>query len=415
MNIWQRTKLAWGVIRNKYSEVSSGDFSKWFRGGRSIFRWSGSGGKLANNETIFAAVSRLSNSIATLPLKLYKDFKPVETDTSDKIANAPNHNMTSFDFIRVLETHRNVHGNGYALKMLDKNYQLQQLVVLDPARVEPVLEAETGELWYEIDGDKGRYYVHNLAIIHVKHIHTIQNGYKGISPIDVLKNTIDFDREVRQFSLSQMEGAIHASFILRYAANVSDDKKAKVIQDFKNFYKDNGGVLFQEQGIEITPIERKFIDTKVFEVEKITRSRVATVFNMPVSMLGETDGDSYSSMEHMSLEFVTYTLLAIVRQYEQEFNRKLLTPQERRSGLYYKFNVGALLRADTATQMEAFFKAIRSGIYKPNEVRAMLEYPPEPGGEKLYISGDLYPIDTPIEQRKGGSGSLPSEGGDNKR
>jgi hypothetical protein len=29
------------------------------------------------------------------------------------------------------------------------------------------------------------------------------------------------------------------------------------------------------------------------------------------------------------------------------------------------------------------------------------ELPPEDGREKLYISGDLYPIDTPVEQRKG--------------
>lgn len=400
MNLWKRTKIAWNVFRNKYGDMTGGDFSRWFRGGRSIFNW-GSSGKLASNETIFAAVSRLSNSMATLPLKLYKEFKPLETVASDKIANAPNNNMTSFDFIRILETHRNVHGNGYALKMYDVRHQLEQLVILDPTCVNPIIEADSGELWYEVDGEKGRYYIHNLDMIHVKHIHTIQNGYKGISPIDVLKNTIDFDREVRQFSLSQMEGAIHASFLLKYAAHIDRTKKEEVIANFKDFYKDNGGVLIQESGVEIVPIERKFIDTKVFEVEKITRSRVATVFNMPVSMLGETDGASYSSMEHMSLEFVTYTLLAIVRQYEQEFNRKLLTTQERRNGLYFKFNVGALLRADTATQMEAFFKAIRSGIYKPNEVRAMLEQPPEPGGDKLYISGDLYPIDTPIDQRKG--------------
>lgn len=400
MNIWQRTKAAWKMVRNKYDGVTSGDFTRWFRGGRSVFQW-GSSGKLASNETIFAALSRLSNSMATLPLKLYKEFRPFETDEGDKISNAPNNNMTSFDFIRILETHRNVHGNGYALKMYNRMHQLDQLVVLDPSRVEPIIEADSGELWYEVEGDKGRYYVHNLDIIHVKHIHTFQNGYKGISPIDVLINTIDFDREVRQFSLSQMEGAIHASFILKYAAHISKEKKAEVIANFKDFYKDNGGVLIQESGIDIEPITRNFIDTKVFEVEKITRSRVASVLNMPVSMLGETDGASYSSMEQMSLEYVTYTLLAIVRQYEQEFNRKLLTTQERRAGLYYKFNVGALLRGDTQTRGDFYFKMIRSGGMTPNEARAFEDHPPMPGGEKLYISGDLYPIETPVEQRKG--------------
>ncbi|BAU27625.1 HK97 family phage portal protein [Aneurinibacillus soli] len=399
MNLWQRTKMAWKVIRNKATQVDE-NFSKWFRGGRSIFL-SGNNSKLASNETIFAAVSRLSNSMATLPLKFFKEFSPVYTELSDLISNSPNNNMTSFDFIRILETHRNVHGNGYALKMYGRHYSVTSLVILDPTCVEPVVEQETGELWYEINGEKGRYYVHNLDMIHIKHIHTTQNGYKGISPIDVLRNTIDFDREVREFSLSQMEGGIHASFILKYAAHIGKEKKAEILENFKSFYKDNGGVLIQESGVEIDPITRNFIDTKVFEVEKITRTRVATVFNMPVSMLGETDGASYSSMEQMSLEFVTYTLLPIVRQYEQEFNRKLLTPQERQRGLYFKFNLSALLRGDTSTRGEFYFKMVRSGVFKPNEIRAWEELPPEVGGEKLYISGDLYPIDTPPSERKG--------------
>ncbi|WP_258365608.1 phage portal protein [Aneurinibacillus soli] len=387
------------MIRNKATQVDE-NFSKWFRGGRSIFL-SGNNSKLASNETIFAAVSRLSNSMATLPLKFFKEFSPVYTELSDLISNSPNNNMTSFDFIRILETHRNVHGNGYALKMYGRHYSVTSLVILDPTCVEPVVEQETGELWYEINGEKGRYYVHNLDMIHIKHIHTTQNGYKGISPIDVLRNTIDFDREVREFSLSQMEGGIHASFILKYAAHIGKEKKAEILENFKSFYKDNGGVLIQESGVEIDPITRNFIDTKVFEVEKITRTRVATVFNMPVSMLGETDGASYSSMEQMSLEFVTYTLLPIVRQYEQEFNRKLLTPQERQRGLYFKFNLSALLRGDTSTRGEFYFKMVRSGVFKPNEIRAWEELPPEVGGEKLYISGDLYPIDTPPSERKG--------------
>ncbi|URN94565.1 MAG: phage portal protein [Candidatus Pristimantibacillus lignocellulolyticus] len=400
MKLGQRLKVAWGVISNKYQQTTSGDFSKWFSGGKSRFLWR-AGGKLASNETIFAAISRLSNSVATMPVKLYKEFEPIYSHpVADKVANSPNNNMTSFDWIRTLEVHRNTYGNGYAIKIYGARYQLEQIAVLDPTRVEPIVEASTGELWYQVLGDKGTYYVHNLDMVHVKHIHTSQNGYKGISPIDVLSNTIEFDKQVRRFSLESMEGSINASFILKYDTHLSEDKKTEIINNFRQFYQDNGGVLIQESGTTITPIERDFLDTKVFEVEKITRSRVATVFNMPSSMLGETDGASYSSQEQMSLEYVTYTLLPIIRHYEQEFNRKLITMQERQSGLYFKFNVGAFLRGDQKTRGEFYFKGIRSAWFKPNEVRAYEELPPEPGGNQLYISGDLYPLNTPVSERK---------------
>jgi len=390
LGIWKRVK---NVFRGEQRDAYSGtgyDFIKWFNPAN-IFAGR-VGNTLATNETIFSAVSRLSNAMASLPVKLYENYKPVRTHMSDLVENSPNQNMTSFDFIRTLETHRNTSGNGYALKMYDNNYQVSSFAVLDPSKVQEVIEKETLDLWYEVTTNKGKYLVHNMDMIHVKHIQT--NGYRGINPLDVLKNTTTFDSSVRQFSLDQMDTAIKASFLLKMATNLSKDKKAEILANFKEFYKENGGVIIQELGTEINAIERKFIDTKVFEVEKITRSRVATVYNMPVHMLGETGG-GYSSMEQLAIEFVQGTMVPIVRQYEQEFNRKLLTTAERLRGLSYKFNVNALLRGDIKTRAEFYFKGVRSAWFKPNEVRAFEELPPVPGGDKLYISGDLHPIDEP--------------------
>src|SRR5690606_13334629 len=136
---------------------------------------------------------------------------------------------------------------------------------------------------------------------------------------------------VREFSLKEMESA-PMSFILKYSANLDSGKRQAVIDDFKRFYRDNGGVLFQENGVEIQNIERKYVAADTFVTERITRSRVANVFNMPTTMLNDTEGQSYSSNEQLMRMFVDLTLMPIVRQYEQEFNRKLLTPSERTSG-----------------------------------------------------------------------------------
>jgi len=322
------------------------------------------------------------------------------------VANEPNPNMTSFDFIRTLETHRNTHGKAYAIKEYDDRFQVRALWILDPTKVTPVIEQATQELWYEIQGDRGRYYVHNSDIIHVKHIHA--EGYEGISPLKVLQNTMKFDAEVRQFSLDTMDGAIKASFILRLQTHLSEEKKRQALENFRQFYRENGGVLMQEPGTTIEPIKREFMDTKVFEAERITVRRVATVFNLPVHMLGETEGMSYSSNEQRMLEFLTLTLAPIVRQYEQEFNRKLLTPRQRRMGYTFKFNVNALLRGDIKTRADFYFKGIRSALFTPNEVRAWEELPPIPGGDRLFVSRDLSPIgERPAQQNPG-----ESEGGE---
>lgn len=386
--------IAGTTLKNAKASTSLYDrFRTWFEPYNIFTRRSSY--TLATNETIFAAVSRLSNSMGALPLKLLQNFKPVDDHwAADLMIHEPNPNMNSFDFIRTMEALRNTEGNSYAIKEYDRYFMPKALWVLDPGRVREVIEKKSKELWYEIRGDNGTYYAHNSEVIHVKHVHGF--GYRGISPVDVLRNTVDFDAKVKEFSLDQIDHAVTASFILEMATHVGEKKKREVLESFERFYKDNGGVLIQEMGTKITELEKKaFIDTKLFEVERITRTRVASVYNMPAHMLGETEGVNYASMEQMALEYVQGTLVPIATQYEKEFNRKLLTREERRRGLYFKFNVNALLRGDMKTRGEFYFKGVRSMLFKPNEIRAWEDLPPEEGGDKLYRSGDLYPIDQP--------------------
>jgi HK97 family phage portal protein len=355
--------------------------------------------KLASSETVFAVVSKLSGSMASLPVGLFDaEYRRQWTGIARLLAYGPNKNMHRHLFIRTLEAMRNTAGNGYALKEYGPTYQLKGLRILDPEKVEPMIDRDTHELWYRVDGDAGRYYVHNLDMIHVSHTFA-DTGYKGISPLDVLTKTLDFDTKVKEFSLEQIEGSVHASFILKLgtmldtgldtAGNVKEDSKLKSALDaFKNFYINNGGVLIEHSGMTITPIEQKFaVDTKVFDVEKITRKRVAEVFGMP-----DPDATGYNSREQEALKYVQDTIVPIVTQYEAEFDRKLLTPDDRDRGLHFKFNITALLRGDMASRMDFYFKGVRTGLFKPNECRAWEELPPEDGGDELYMSRDISPI-----------------------
>ncbi|MHA2916637.1 phage portal protein [Bacillus cereus] len=372
------------------------DFSSWL--GRTF--WGVDNSKLANNETIFSVVSRLSNIIASLPIKMYKNYDLENNSTSDVLLNGPNQNMTSFDLIRNMETARNENGNTYALIERDIRGQVSRISPLISTYVEPVLEQESKELWYQVIGDGGTYYFHNLDVLHLKHIVSSQ-GLKGINPIKVLTNTIDFDKAIREFSLKEMQSAPN-SFIVTYGANIDKDKRKEVIEDFKRFYQDNGGILFQEPGVTIDQLERKYIAADTFTSERITRSRVANVFNVPVTFLNDNEGQSYGSNEQLMQQFVQLTLMPIIRQYEQEFNRKLLTPAERKAGFYFKFNVGALLRGDTTARNTLYHGGLRDGWLTRNDVRRWEDLPPIPGkADELWISGDMYPLDMDPSERKG--------------
>ena len=381
------------------------NFSNWI--GRTF--WGIENGQLATNETIFSVISRLANTLSALPIKLHQNYDVIQNDASDVLINEPNQNMSSFDLLNSLEVSRNETGNGYAVILRDVRMRPSEILPLDPSCVTEFIDRYDGSLWYEVRGESKNMYVHNTDMLHVKHIRG-PSRWRGLSPLKVLANTIKYDKAVQEFSLSEMEKK--ESFILKYAANLDKDKRDAVIADFRRFYQENGGILLQEPGVEITEMKKQYFASDTLASERITRSRVANVFNVPVSFLNDVEGGTVASNEQLMIQFVNMTLLPIVRQYEHEFNRKLLTKTDRTQGMYFKFNLGGLLRGDTAARTQFYQAMLRSGAMKPDEVRMYEDLAPMGGmANVLWISGDLYPQEMDPTLRKSSATSSIVEGG----
>lgn len=370
------------------------NFSSWF--GRVFFGIENN--TLETNENIFSVVSRLANSVSSLPFKLYQKYDPQTNSFTEKLMNFPNPNYSLDEIFRILEVARNTNGNGYALIMRDIRMKVEMLVPINPSHCEPVMDIENHELWYRVTNQGKSYFIHNSDMIHVKHI--AGNGnYKGISPIGVLKNSNDFDKAVREFSLKEMQN-VRDSFILKYEQNVDPEKRQAIIDDFRRFYEDNGGILFQEAGTSIEYLDRKFIPSEIQITEEITRDRIANVYNVPAIFLNASS-DSFSSNEQLMQLFVNLTLLPILRQYEMQFNKKILSSEERKKGFYFKFNVNGLLRGDSEARANFYSKGLRDGWLTRDDVRAWEELPPKGGkASDLWISGDMYPLEMDPALRK---------------
>ncbi len=371
-------------------------FAKWV--GRKF--WGIDNSTLNTNETIFSIISRLSNTFASLPIKLYEKYEVLDNNISDLISNSPNPNMTSFEFHSKIETDRNETGNGYALMQRDIRLNPVALIPIPSQYVMPFINLDDGLLWYEIRMRGAPRYVFNTEMIHVKHI-TGSRRLTGISPIAVLTNALKYDKAIQEFSLKEMDKI--DSFKVKYDANLEDEKKQAIIDNLKEFIADNGGALFEENGISIDEIKRNYNAADVLNSEKISKTKMANVFNVPVAFVNETD---QNFDEQTMIQYVQMCLTPTVRQYEQEYNRKLLNPVQRNQSFYFKFSVNALLRGDMAARTAFYQSAVRTGYMKPDEIRILEDYPPEGGNaNKLWVSGDLYPMDLDPTQRKGGSDS----------
>lgn len=357
---------------------------------------------LQNSELIFSAVSRISNSLSAMPIRLYKGPNPRNNRLSDMVCFSPNPNMTSSQFFKTLEACRCTYGNGYALKVYDEvDGTLERLDVLDPMRVTPIMDTDSQELWYRVRPEAGTdIYIHNFYMIHVPFVST--NGYIGVNPVSVLNDTLRYSDQMQVFSRELLEQGVNAAVVLEAPATLGTDQRQQMIEDFMETYREtSGNILLLESGVKASSLNLSPVDTKILEVEKITRSKVAMVYNIPPHLLGDYSDTSFSSQEQQMLEFLTLTMLPIIVAYEQELDRKLLSAELRRRGWHFKFDMNSLLRADASTQAEVDYKAVRSGWETIDEIRARRGLPPVPGniGNKPLVSQDLATLDYTVNEK----------------
>lgn len=343
---------------------------------------------LTTNEEVFSVVTRLANTVSSLPLHEYKKYQQTSTSVSNLLTVEPNPSMTSFQLLNQLETSRNVDGNGYLWIERDDYGLPQHLWPIDPKTVVVKRDIETGNIWYQVSSETYNFLVFNTEVIHVKHISPL-SSFVGISPLDVLSSSLKFARTVEEFSMNEMDKK--DAYIIQYDRSVSDGRRKALMDDFRRMIKENGGAILQEQGFKIDRYESKFQPGDLQTVSNITKQRIANAFNVPLSFLDNGNTNNAKSSESIMTQFVEMTLIPIVRQYEAEFNRKLLTQNQRARGYYFKFNINGLMRGDTASRTSFYAMMIRNGIATPNELRKLEDLPEtkDKNADKLWFSKDL--------------------------
>jgi HK97 family phage portal protein len=367
---------------------------------------------IQGNEAIYAAVSRISNTIAAMPIHYYKGYEIQRDHPMERLINLePHPNFTAFGWRQTMEVMRNTEGNAYALKILDNFGQTVRLDILNPLKVTPQVDPEDGSIWYAITMDDGKQALApGFLVINLRHMSA--NGIKGIRPIDVLRKSLDYDTQVKAMSLDQLDGVNHGVALTIPSVGLSQEQKDEAVDRFLETYEKSGrSVVILEGGMTATNFSSSPVDAQLLDVERITRNRVATVYNLPPHLLGDYSDTSFGTAEQQMMEYLQLTITPIVEQWEEELNRKLITPEDYAAGYRFRFDVNTLTRTDVKTTAERNQMAIRGGWRKPNEVRAELGLPPDPVGDLLMSSRDLIPLRIAVEHPEQllGSQAAPAE------
>ena len=141
--------------------------------------------------------------------------------------------------------------------------------------------------------------------------------------------------------------------------------------------------------ITIAPEQAQFLETRKFQLNEIAR-----IFRVPPHMIGDLERATFSNIEHLSLEFVKYSLDPWLVRWEQSMERVLFNEDEKKK-YFIKFNVDGLLRGDYQSRMSGYSVGIQNGFLSPNDVRELENMdlmPDELGGNRYICNGNMIDI-----------------------
>lgn len=397
MNIIQRLYSGVKAVLGTYT-LQDAVFGKWL-GGSHV----STSGVMVNDDSmmklsvVWSCIRILSETIGSLPWALYKrDGSNSERDDKHPVAallNAPNDRMTAVEFKEALIVQLCKRGNAYCKKAYVGASVVSLYPLSNDVRVKQ--EKDTQEIYYEVlEGGVWKRYSRN----EIWHVKGFGDGYVGMSPIEAARDAIGLGLATDTFgSLFFSQGGKPAGIISmpgylkkdqREIARESMNQMMSGLGNAHRFALFEGGMKPEPWG-DMSLDDMQFILTRKFTIQELCR-----FYRVPPHMVADLDRATFSNIEHMSLEFVQFTLMPYFTRIESSISRWLL-PVEDRAKYFVRFNFEGLLRADSSGRSAFYQSALQNGYMTRNEVRAKenLNASTEKGMDDFTVQVNLAPID----------------------
>src|SRR5690606_15720694 len=371
------------------------------------------GEKALREATVYACIKILSESVAKLPLKVYRETEQGIEKRPDHylyqlLKSRPNPYMTAFDMFKTIEAQRNLYGNAYIVPEFIQSGRdrgkIRWLWPVDAQKVEIWVDdrgvfSQSKRVWYvvRVGGEEVR--LTPEEIIHLKAM--TLDGIAGVSPLEYLRYLVESGaagtKHIRDFFRNglQVKGIVH------YVGDLNPEAEKKFKERFERMatgLKNAHRIALLPIGYQFQPLELSMTDAQFLETAQLTVWQIANAFGIKMHQLNELSRATHTNIEQQQRQFYADTLQAILTAYEQELTYKLFTPSELQQGYYLKFNVDSIVRSDIRTRYEAYRVGIQGGFLKPNEVRALEELPPDPNGNVLLVNGATRTLESVVRE-----------------
>jgi HK97 family phage portal protein len=367
-------------------------------------------GAVVNEQTamqvsaVYACVSLIAGSIASLPLKFYERQGAAreEIDGHDLwwlFNEQPCAAYTSATFWEFVLSQMLLRGDAIAYLYRGEGRfasDIKAVIPVPRSRVtiqRPIPpEGYRGptKLLYTIHLDNGESFTVDQGDV----LHFPGFGFNGISSMSAIqygaRNAVGTAIQADEFAGKFFSQGAQPQIAIKAPGQMSPEQQTALRDAFVAKYAGNGpsGIpLVLTEGLDIQELSMTAADAQLLESRKWQVVDIARAFGVPPFMIGEMEKTTSwgSGIEQMFIGYVRGTLRSHINRIEKELNRKLWPTRQK---LFVEFDTFELTAGDAASQADYFAKAL-GGTQNPawmtqNQVRKRLNMPPMDGGDELH-------------------------------
>jgi HK97 family phage portal protein len=355
-----------------------------------------------NLSSVFACVQIISETIATLPLIVYRKegdgakFVDPNHPVARIFQREPNALQTPPEFLEMMVAHCLLRGNSFAEIIRDNRGAPVELVPLHPNWVSVIRIPNTRKLVYDFNSpDGGRRRLLADEMLHFRD--RSDDGFIGKSRLHRAREAFGTAISTERFAANTYRNGATLSGVLSHPDNVGD-QALKNIKD--SFVQNQTGVehaksvmVLEEglkwQSISVSPEDAQMLESRRFSVEQIAR-----LYRVPPPVLGDLSNGSYSNVTELGRWFYQHTICPWLTKIESTIERALFSDEGRRNH-EVEFDADELVRGDMLQRFQAYRIGREVGLYSANDLRKYENLNPriDPDAEAF-----LSPLNMAIEQ-----------------
>lgn len=366
--------------------VQDPKWNQWAQGADIIMGGSSAGVTVtqdtaAQSLAVYGSVSLICNTIATLPVDVYRNTgqMPVEVSAPPWLVQ-PNVEWDLMSWVSEFVRCLLLDGNAYVVPVRNSVGTVVEVWLLQPRDVQVTRPRPGGPRLYTVAGEPW-----SGEIVHVTGPWRDSTGLKGLSPIDAARTSIGISMASAEHGSRLFSQGVTMSGVIETPGELST-KAARVIRD--TFARDHAGLAKAHlpgvltggaawKSLSMTNEQAQFLETRKYSAGEIA----GQLFHVDPTELGipvEGTSMTYQNLESRGVRLARTTCLPWLARLEQVFTALLPRPQ------YAKFNIDALLRADLSARYNAYSLALSGD--RPwmtvDEVRELEDLPPMPAADQ---------------------------------